>query len=147
MQEAGVENEIEGWRAERGAYIGLDVHSVQHDGEVYPQPETYDAFRFSRSREAQEEERGKERGDEVDGLKMKNVGVITTSDSFLPFGHGRHACPGRFFVALELKMVLAYIVLNYEIAPLETRPPSKSIGGVNLPPMKASIRVRRREGQ
>jgi cytochrome P450 len=147
LKEEGIENKIEGWRAPKGAYVGLDVHSVQHDPEIYPVPETYDAFRFSRPKEKgdmSEADSDTKKGD--DHLKSKNTDLITTSESFLPFGHGRHACPGRFFVSLELKMLLAYMVMNYEVEPLATRPPNTWFGQNNLPPFKAKIRVRRREG-
>lgn len=151
MPDEGVENKAEGWRAPKGAYIGLDVHSVQHDPEIYPNPETYDAFRFSRSKEEVEAQnmdniKHQSNKDNANVLKLKNAALITTSDTFLPFSHGRHACPGRFFVALELKMLLAKMVMDYEIEPLTTRPPNTWFGSSLLPPMKASIKVRRREG-
>ena len=141
----GIENKKEGWHAPQGAYIGLDVHSVQHDPGVYPMPETYDAFRFSRPKEEDSVVDDHDNGDsQMDSLKTKNAGLITTSDTFLPFSHGRHACPGRFFVALELKMLLAYMVMNYDVEPLKTRPPNIWFGQNNLPPMKAKIRIRRK---
>lgn len=146
MPDEGIENKAEGWRAPKGTYVGLDVHNVQHDPEIYPDPETYDAFRFSRPKEEGDYTVNGDVKDGAEMLKLKNTGLITTSDTFFPFGHGRHACPGRFFVALELKMLLAYMVMNYEIEPLATRPPNKWFGQNNLPPMKATIRVRRREG-
>ncbi|KAI1753362.1 cytochrome P450 [Xylaria castorea] len=31
------------------------------------------------------------------------------------FGLGKHACPGRFFAAQEIKLILSYLLLNYEI--------------------------------
>ena len=31
------------------------------------------------------------------------------------FGYGRHACPGRFFAAAEIKLLLARILLDYEV--------------------------------
>ena len=146
MSDEGVVNDAEGWRAPKGAVIGLDVHNIQHDPEIYPDPETYDAFRFSRIKEEGTHNTANDDvQDDVENLKLKNTGLITTSDAFFPFGHGRHACPGRFFVALELKMLLAYMVMNYEIEPLATRPPNKWFGQNNLPPMKATIRVRRRK--
>jgi cytochrome P450 len=30
-------------------------------------------------------------------------------------GHGRHACPGRFFASAELKIVLLHILQHYDI--------------------------------
>jgi len=33
----------------------------------------------------------------------------------LNFGHGIHACPGRFFASNEIKTVLVHLLLNYDI--------------------------------
>lgn len=142
----GIKNRAGGWQAPKGAYVGTDVHSVQHDPLIYPSPDYYDAFRFSRPREeANSNSDSSSPVDTTETLRLKNTGIVTTSDTFLPFGHGRHACPGRFFVALELKMLLAYMVMNYEIEPLPTRPPNKWFGQTLIPPMKATIKVRRRD--
>ncbi|KAL9135843.1 MAG: hypothetical protein Q9175_002948 [Cornicularia normoerica] len=141
MPEEGIENKAEGWRAPKGVLLGLDMHSVQHDPKIYPDPNTYDAFRFSRPREEADALMVQS---EVNGIK--NTGLTTTSDIFLPFSHGRHACPGRFFVALEMKLLLAYMVMNYEVEPLKSRPPNVWFGQSSMPPMKASIKVRRKEG-
>lgn len=148
LPEEGIENKAEGWRAAKGAYIGLDVHSPQHDPDIYPIPETYDAFRFSRPKEEGNTKHEESSNPQKTAafLKSKNTDLITPSDSFLPFGLGRHACPGRFFVSLELKILLAYMVMNYEVEPLPTRPPNTWFGQNNLPPFKATIRVRRRAG-
>jgi cytochrome P450 len=66
----------------------------------------------------------------------------------LPFGHGKHACPGRYLVDIELKMTLAYTLLNYEIEFPEEyegkRPDVTWKGKVLIPPKDATISVRRR---
>ena len=139
MPEAGIENKVEGWRAPKGALISIDMHSVHHDPSIYSDPNTYDPFRFSRPKEEEEEEAG-----DVSKKEIKNTGLITTSDIFLSFSHGRHACPGRFFVSMEMKLLLAYMVMNYEIQPLESRPPNSWIGSSSVPPMKARVKVRRK---
>lgn len=54
--------------------------------------------------------------------------------------------PGRFFVAHELKMVIAYLVLNYDIKPLAERPATKWIGMNIIPAVDTRIEVRRRSG-
>lgn len=141
MPKEGIENKVQGWRAPQGILIGVDMHSVQHDPEIYPDPNTYDAFRFSRPREKAETSTVHS---EVNGIR--NTGLITTSDVFLPFSHGRHACPGRFFVSLEMKLLLAYMVMNYDVEPLKSRPPNVWFGQSSLPPMKATIKVRRKAG-
>ncbi|KAK7678985.1 hypothetical protein QCA50_017928 [Cerrena zonata] len=52
--------------------------------------------------------------DEEDTESMKNQ-MVTTSTEYVTFGHGRFACPGRFFAANELKAMMAYTVLNYDV--------------------------------
>lgn len=162
----GLKNEEEGWTAPYGSYISVDIHSMHHDPDVYPEPWTYDAFRFSRPREEYEAKHVDEK--DIDAtLKMKNTGMITTSETFLPFGHGKHAwyvlpwpvssnltrladnmrSPGRFFVHHELKMLLAYMLMNYDVQYLPKRPENQWFGPNVIPPMKATIKVRRREGK
>ncbi|KAK8030950.1 ent-kaurene oxidase [Apiospora arundinis] len=33
----------------------------------------------------------------------------------MAFGYGKHACPGRFFAANEIKLILAHILLQYDL--------------------------------
>jgi cytochrome P450 len=86
----GLKNEDEGWTAPYGAYISVDVDSVHHDPNIYPNPYDYDAFRFSRPREEYEAKHPNDK-DSAESLRLKNTGMISTGDTFLPFGHGRHA--------------------------------------------------------
>ncbi|KAF8554882.1 hypothetical protein OG21DRAFT_1012740 [Imleria badia] len=86
---------------------------------------------------------------EEDGEGAKHQ-FIATSPEYLSFGHGLHACPGRFFAAAKLKMMLAHIVTMYDIKLEEntTCPRSLHIGnliGVN-PTAKAMFRKRARYG-
>ncbi|KAJ6570549.1 cytochrome P450 [Mycena vulgaris] len=66
--------------------------------------------------------------------------------SRLLFGHGRHACPGRFFAATELKAMLAHILINYDVK-AETegvRPPDQCFGPMRLPNPQGKIMIRKR---
>jgi hypothetical protein len=54
--------------------------------------------------------------------------------------------PGRFFAAQQLKLVLAYIAMNYEIEPIAQRPANHWFVGSSGPPLETTIRIRRREG-
>ena len=143
-----------------GSILGTSAYSVQMDPAIYEHAEDYDAFRFSRPREAfanrqvssdedaqaQKSPTGEAaREDLSELLKHKNLSMVTTGDTFLSFGHGRHACPGRFFAANELKLLLAYMALNYDIKPIAVRPPQKWMGDTVLPPMKATISIKRRK--
>ncbi|KAF7523222.1 hypothetical protein G7054_g11845 [Neopestalotiopsis clavispora] len=70
------------------------------DPQVYSEPEGFDAERFVKKRQ----ESGQENGWQL---------ATTTSDYTL-FGHGQHACPGRFFAINELKILLCHLLLKYE---------------------------------
>lgn len=52
--------------------------------------------------------------------------------------------PGRFFAAQQLKLMLAYIALHYEIRPLEKRPSNVQVSDFSFPPLEATLEVRRR---
>ncbi|KAF1808680.1 cytochrome P450 [Eremomyces bilateralis CBS 781.70] len=133
-----------GWVAPYGAVLAVDGHSIHHDPSIQGENAgEFDALRFHRSTEPIEQ-----RDNALDKvLKRRQVGMVTTSDSFLAFGHGRHACPGRFFVAYELKLLLAYIAMHYEMEPPTERPKNTWFGTSVLPPMDATIRVRRRNDE
>ncbi|SMR46288.1 unnamed protein product [Zymoseptoria tritici ST99CH_1E4] len=147
---AGLTHPTENWHTPEGSYVSVDQHSVHHDPAIYPSPEIYDAFRFSRPREEFEAKHAgsdaKTLAQDPEYLAMRNLSMTTTGENFLAFGHGRHACPGRFFVQHELKMVVAYVVMNYEVEVLPERPKSMWLGTSITPDAKKALRVRRREG-
>ncbi|KAK8030059.1 hypothetical protein PG993_011350 [Apiospora rasikravindrae] len=121
-------------------------------GAIYPDPHTFKPFRFAEMRQRQQEGSGAddEKGGSTSTATTKNYvqrarqAWATTSPDFVAFGHGRHACPGRFFAAAELKLMLAYIVLHYDIEHLEQRPSNSWFSAARLPPMKESLKVTRR---
>jgi len=40
---------------------------------------------------------------------------VSVSPNSLGFGYGRHACPGRFFAANEIKLLLIHAMLTYDM--------------------------------
>lgn len=101
------------------------------DRDVHQNPEKYDAHRFVKIRH-------------TPGLE--NTGqLVTTGADHLAFGHGKHACPGRFFAANEVKIAVAYIVMNYDIRLSGTQAPQPMRHGIELlaDPI-ATIQVRKR---
>jgi cytochrome P450 monooxygenase-2 len=68
--------------------------------EVHSHPEKFDIYRFLRMREEP-------------GLANK-AQLVSTSPEHLAFGHGMHACPGRFFAANEIKLALCHLLLKYD---------------------------------
>ncbi|PSN67367.1 cytochrome P450 monooxygenase-like protein [Corynespora cassiicola Philippines] len=67
---------------------------------IYPDPYKYDIYRFQRMRD--------------DPATASKAQLVTTSPDHLAFGHGMHACPGRFFAANETKIALCHLLLKYD---------------------------------
>jgi cytochrome P450 len=63
-----------------GTLLGLPVHSVHMDEELYPNAQEFDGFRFLRLREK-----------EGDDVVTTNHQMVTTSAELLSFGLGRHS--------------------------------------------------------
>ncbi|KAG8162889.1 hypothetical protein KVR01_007367 [Diaporthe batatas] len=142
----GVTNDATGQHFSRGTILSCPIWCTQHDEDIFgPLADRYDAFRYSRLREEYEARAAGEKSADG-GLRVAKMGMVTTSVEHYGFGHGRHACPGRFFVAHELKMLVAYLLLNYDLKPLDERPPPSCIGRTMIPPTKATMELRRKAG-
>jgi len=122
-----------------GSFLATSGRAVQHDSTNYDHPEIFDGFRFARMRD----ERGQGTADQ--GIFKSHM--VSTSPDHLAFGYGRHACPGRFFAAMELKAMLAHILIVYDVkSDTEgVRPPAYSFGRVRTPNATAKILIRKRE--
>ncbi|KAI0668027.1 cytochrome P450 [Trametes maxima] len=117
----------------RGTFVSAASYPTHHDNSLYADPEYFDPFRFARLRE---EEGGATRHQ-----------FVNTSVDYMPFGHGKHACPGRFFAANELKAMLAYIVLHYDLElPEGTELPVNHYDQLNVTPApKGKVMFRKRQ--
>ncbi|OAL04297.1 cytochrome P450 [Phaeosphaeriaceae sp. SRC1lsM3a] len=112
----------EGAHLKYGTLITCPWAPVALDEEIHDKNASeFDAFRYSRAKEAYDEMTPEEKH-KANALELRQTGMVTTSDRHLPFGHGRHACPGRFFVSHELKMIFAYLILNYDFKHHESKP-------------------------
>ncbi|QBZ65564.1 hypothetical protein PoMZ_12526 [Pyricularia oryzae] len=118
----------------RGVGIMLQAYPVLHDEGIYPDAGTFKPFRFAEAR----------RDESADYVQRARNAFAATSPDYLAFGHGRHACPGRFFAATELKLLLAHMLLGYDIEPRQ-RPRNKWYGIGRVPDMEATVRIRRRK--
>lgn len=70
------------------------------DAAYYDNPLEFDGHRFIRMRQIPGED--------------KNAHLVSTSEKHIGFGHGQHACPGRFFAANEVKIALCHLLLKYD---------------------------------
>lgn len=114
------------------AHISLPVLGRHLDEAVYPNPLEYDAFRFSRDREGKMPTETRVRA------------AVNTSADHLAWGIGKSQCPGRFFAVDELKLILAHVLLDYEVEHIEHRPANVFMSSTSIPPLNATIRYRRR---
>lgn len=72
---------------------------LHHDSAVYKNPLEYDIHRFANMRDSDSDAQSH---------------LVSTGPASLGFGHGNHACPGRFFAANELKIALSFLLINYD---------------------------------
>lgn len=105
------------------------------DPKIYPNPEEFDAARFMKLRNQPEQENFWQ--------------FVTTSPEHMLFGHGQHACPGRFFAANEVKIALCHLLLKYDwrFVPGQNRPaPREHEGTMSVHP-KSEVQVRYRQAE
>ncbi|KAF4953517.1 hypothetical protein FGADI_5851 [Fusarium gaditjirri] len=122
-----------GTHVPKGLRIAVPGYSVLQDSEIYPEPKTYKPLRFYDARQNEADEY----------VKSVRNALPTATQDFLAWGLGRNACPGRFFASNETKMLLAYILLNYDIEHLAERSRNTLIVQNRIPPMKATLRRRK----
>ncbi|OGE47195.1 hypothetical protein PENARI_c056G12104 [Penicillium arizonense] len=83
----------------KGAFtmVGLDM---LYDSKIFNAPHQFKGSRFLEMRQQSGQD--------------TRWRFVTTSPEHLAFGHGNHACPGRFFAASEIKVILVYLLMNYD---------------------------------
>jgi cytochrome P450 len=95
-----------------GATIECPAYAINYDNEIFPNAAEFDPLRFYKLRQKVSE-------NGVVGSKATEASAqnqfVSVSQNSLTFGYGRHACPGRFFAANEIKMIVANTVLQYDI--------------------------------
>lgn len=140
--------------------VCVPASNIHHDTDLFSGEAKYDPFRWANEKQdlaadsttttppqtdSEKPANGAQKSAASKFLEGKNLSIVSTSSQHLAFGHGRHACPGRFFAANEMKLMLSFILQNYDIEPLEERPANKWVHDVAIPP-EIKLRVRRREG-
>ncbi|KAF8991421.1 cytochrome P450 [Cyathus striatus] len=71
--------------------------------------------------------------------------LVTMRSDHLAFGIGNHSCPGRFFAAREMKLLLAHILMTYDLKLSGTKPPKTTMfGPAYIPDTKAKVMFRKR---
>ncbi|KAG0704373.1 cytochrome P450 [Suillus ampliporus] len=115
-----------------GTHVVAASLPMHLDDEHFESASEFRPFRFSQQRE--------DEGEDPQNL------LASTSPSYIPFGYGSRACPGRFFASSVMKAMMAYLVLNYDVT-LEKegeRPPDEWFMMNCSPNRKAEVMFRRR---
>ncbi|KEY72037.1 hypothetical protein S7711_00055 [Stachybotrys chartarum IBT 7711] len=118
-----------------GVRIGIPSQAIHFDASYHENPLAFDAFRFSRPFEGPEGQRRQSSDQRLS---------VNIDESFLTYGYGKHACPGRWFASQLMKQALAYMLHHYDVELVGKRPEKKAVLNMILPPLDARIRIRRR---
>ncbi|KAK0202999.1 cytochrome P450 [Desarmillaria ectypa] len=112
-----------------GVQIVVAALSTHTDEGNYEDPLEFKPWRFSEMRKQ-----------EGEGIRHH---MVTPSLDFVFFGHGRPACPGRFFAVNELKALMSYVLLNFDVK-LDKFPTPTWIAESQIPNQSSKVLFRKR---
>ena len=103
------------------------------DPSIFPDPHKVDIARFKKLRECP-------------GQETRHQ-FVATSMEHMGFGYGSHACPGRFFASNEIKILLCFLVLQYNFRFIEGKPEPDIINFASMRAVdpRTRIEIRRRQ--
>lgn len=131
----------------KGTNIVLAADHAHMNPDTYPDPEKFDPFRFIKMKLDNANGSSPASETPLSALSsVKKFDMVSTSSDSLGFGHGRHACPGRYFATSELKLMLAHVVMRYDVK-LEkegVRPADLWIATTRTPNPTAEVLFRKR---
>ncbi|KAK0196199.1 cytochrome P450 [Armillaria mellea] len=96
-----------------GSHIAVAGLGTHLDEENYEDPLEFRPWRFSEKRKQE-------------GQSVRHQ-MVTPGLDYVFFGHGRSTCPGRFFAVNELKALMSYVLMNFDIK-MDKVPPSMCFG-------------------
>lgn len=91
----------DGFHLPVGTRFSMPCAEILHDPAVTESPHVFDGLRYYEARQKPGESNRHQ--------------FATTDSNNLHFGHGKYACPGRFFASNEIKMILATFLLRFNI--------------------------------
>ncbi|THH20029.1 hypothetical protein EUX98_g8657 [Antrodiella citrinella] len=114
-----------------GTFFSAAAAPTHTDAQHYVNPNTFDPWRFVNTKS-----------------ESTSQTFVSTSVDYIPFGHGRHACPGRHFASYQMKLMLAYIVTYYDVSfepgKEGKRPETKWFGNTIIPDPTVNVMFRKR---
>ncbi|PZD22389.1 CypX, Cytochrome P450, partial [Pyrenophora tritici-repentis] len=124
----------DGLEIKKGQRVAVDLGNMV-DLKAYPEPEKFDIYRYYNMRQ-----------NPATAVKSQ---LVATSVDNLTFGHGNHACPGRFFAANEIKLALCHLLLKYdwELSPDASLEAIYPAAAMSMLDPSNKIRFRRRKAE
>lgn len=126
-----------------GTYIETPSLAVLHDPAHYPDPETFNPYRFYDLRTRVDDT------PDPNGFRTReSYQFVSVTKENTSFGFGKHACPGRFFAANEIKLIMARVLLQFDVrfpAGVKERYPNFYAGSVSGPDPTGVVEFRRIE--
>ncbi|KAM0323650.1 hypothetical protein ACHAQA_008585 [Verticillium albo-atrum] len=119
----------------KGSKLEVPTGAIGMDDSIYENAEVFDGLRFWRMRQAKD--------------KMIKHQFLSVSSHDLDWGYGRHACPGRYMADITIKLLMAEILLNFEIKNPKDQPRYANIefDGQTMPNTDGEVLMRRIKGK
>lgn len=122
-----------------GTRVAVPSHAILQDSAHVPGPADatkFDPFRYSRIRE-----------DPAHPENAQKFSFAMTDPCNMAFGYGKYACPGRFYASNEMKLVLAHLLLHYDVKLPDGhgRPRNFTIDSDMFPDPRARLLIKSRE--
>ncbi|KAI1384137.1 putative cytochrome P450 [Hypoxylon trugodes] len=96
-----------GLHVPKGTYTAMPIYAIENDTAHTPNPDKFDGLRNYRLiMENQASDKADDEG--------RRFFFSTPGRTVLNFGYGRHACPGRHFASLVLKILFTKFLTEYE---------------------------------
>jgi cytochrome P450 len=116
---------VNGQKIPFGTQMEVPMHAIHTDPLNYASPSEFQPFRFAQ-----------------EGSRKP---LVTLDDTFLSFGYSRHACPGRWFGAHLMKIMMAYLLMEFDFELLDGHKPTMvEVMEFRFPKLSEKIRIRKR---
>ncbi|RYP11200.1 hypothetical protein DL765_007853 [Monosporascus sp. GIB2] len=99
----------DGTKLNVGEWACTPVRAIMQNPEFYPDPLVFNGFRFADPAILEETAKGHFSVSQTQPSKLTDVG-----NTFHVWGTGRMACPGRFYAAAIMKVIMGQVILNYD---------------------------------
>lgn len=116
-----------------GMQIAFCSQQQNVDPDIYPDADEFDPTRWLRQRQ---------------DIDQNRFHFPSTTDDWLNWGSGTHACPGRFLADVSLKLIFVHLLTHFDIKyPSEDqhRPADGAKNFMILPDMTAPLMFKERD--